>query len=133
MRCLHLRRLATDGDWTFEIQQAHQLFRPKDQIVVNICNHEQMRIPEDLRGSLRDDEVNIQVCGQWSLRWKRFFVKNERLPMYNFPLTEYIYQYYRYDLHISTANGRGIGGMHATELNLLDIPVDNIQSISYCE
>jgi hypothetical protein len=91
MQCLHLWQLATEGHWTPEIQEALQLYRPKDQIVVNKCNREQVPIPENLPLSFREDEGNIQVRGLQSPRRKGFFVKNERLPMYNFPLMEYIY------------------------------------------
>jgi len=128
MRCLHLWQLAKESHWTPEIQEALQLYRPQDQIVVNKCNCEQVPIPEDLPLSFREDEGNIQVCGLRSPRRKCFFVKNERLPLYNFPLVEYIYQYYRYDLNIPTTDRRGIGRMRATEFNLLDVPVANLQS-----
>jgi hypothetical protein len=62
-----------------------------DHIVVNKCNREQVPIPENLPLSFREDEGNIQVHGLRSPWRKGFFVKNERLPMYNFPLVEYIY------------------------------------------
>jgi len=87
---LHLRQLAKDGHWTPEIQEALQIYRPKDHIVVNKCNCEQVLIPENLPLSLPEDEGNIQVCGLRSLRRRGFFVKNECLPMYNFPQVEFI-------------------------------------------
>ena len=43
------------------------------------------------REPLTEDEGNIKVRGLRSPRRKGFFVKNERLPMYNFPLIQYIY------------------------------------------
>jgi len=53
--------------------------------------------------------------------------------MYNFPLVEYIYRYYRYDLNIPTADRRSIGGMRATQFNLLDVPVANFQPFAGCD
>ena len=53
--------------------------------------------------------------------------------MYNFPLVEYIYWYYRYDLNIPTADRRGIGWMCDTQYNLFDIPVANLQSFGSCD
>jgi hypothetical protein len=53
--------------------------------------------------------------------------------MYNFPLVEYIYRYYRYDLNIPTADRRGIGGMRATQFNLHNVPVANFQSFGGCD
>jgi tRNA nucleotidyltransferase/poly(A) polymerase len=90
MRCLHLRQLPKEGHWTPKIQEALQLYQRKDQIVVNKCNREQVPIPENLPLSFREDEGNIQVRVLRSPRRKGFFVKNERLPMYKFPLVEYI-------------------------------------------
>ena len=133
MQCLHLRQLSNEGHWTPDIQEALQLYRPKDQIVVNKCNREQVPIPEDLPLSFREDEGNIQVRGLRSPRRKGFFVKNECLPMYNFPLVEYIYRFYGYDLNIPTANRKGIGGMRATQFNLLDVTVANFQSFGGCD
>ena len=61
MRCLHLRQLAKKGHWTPEIQDALQLYRPKDQIVVNKCAHEQVPIPENLPLSFHRDVGNMQA------------------------------------------------------------------------
>jgi len=133
MRCLHLRQLATKDHWTPDIQEALQLYRPNDQIVVNKCNREQVLILEDLPFSFHEDEGNIQVRGLQSPRRKGFFAKNERLPMYNIPLIEYIYRYYRYDLNLPTANRTGIGGICATLFNLLDVLVANSQSLGGCD
>jgi len=133
MRCLYFWQLAKEGHCTLEIQEALQLYRLKDQIVVNKCNREQVPIPENLPISFREDEGNIQVRGLRSTGRKGLFVKNECLPMYNFPLVEYMYRYYRYDLHIPTADKRSIGGIHATQFNLLNVLVANFQSFSGCD
>jgi len=53
MRCLHLRQLAKEGHSSPEIQEALQLYRPKDQIVVIKCNREQVPIPANLPLSFR--------------------------------------------------------------------------------
>jgi len=53
--------------------------------------------------------------------------------MYNFPLVEYIYRYNEYDFNIPTTDGRGIGGMSATQFNLLDLPVANFQFFGSCD
>jgi hypothetical protein len=68
MRCLHLRQPAKEGDRTHEIQEALQLYRPKDQIVVNKYNREQVPIPENPPLSFRKAEGNIQVRGLRSPR-----------------------------------------------------------------
>jgi len=133
MWCLHLWQLAKEGHWTPEIQQALQLYRPKDQIVVNKLNRKQVPKPENLPFSFREDEGNIQVRGLRSPRRKGFFVKNESLPMYNFPLVEYIYRYYTYDHNIPTSDRRGIAGMRATQFDLLNVPVANLQSFGGCD
>jgi len=99
IRSLHLRQLANDGQWTTEMQGALWLYQPKNQIVVNKCNREQVPIPENLPLSFHEDERNIQVRGLPSPRRNGFFVKNECLPMYNFLLVEYIYRYYRYEFN----------------------------------
>jgi len=120
MGFLHLQHLAKEGHWTPEIQQALQLYWPKDQIVVTKCNHEQVPKPENLPLSFRQDEGNIHVRGLQSPRRKGFFLKNKRLPMYNFPPVEFIYRYDWYDCIIPTADRRSIGGMCATQFNLLE-------------
>jgi hypothetical protein len=133
MRCLHLRQLAKEGHWTPEIQEALQLYRQKDQIVVNKCNREQVPIPVNLPHRFREDQGNIPVRGLRSPRRKDFYGKNERRTMSNFPLVEYIYRYYRYNLYIPTADTRGIGRMSATQCFLLDVPVANFQSFGGCD
>ena len=133
IKCLHLRQLAKEGHWTPKIEEALQLYRPKDQIVVNKCNRKQVPILEDSPVSFPEDEGNIQVHGLRSPSRKGFFVKNERLAMYNFPLVGCIYRYYRYDLDIPTADRRGFGGMHATQFNHLDVPVANFQCFGSCD
>jgi len=115
------------------MKEAHQLYRPMDQIVVTKCNHEQVPIPENVHLHFREDAGNIQVRGVRSPIHTGFFVENECLPMYNLPLIEYRYRYYRYDLNLPTADRRGIGGMRATQFNLLDIPVANFQSFGGCD
>jgi len=49
--------------------------------------------------------------------------------MYNFPLVEYVDRYYTYDMNIPTADRVSIGGICATQFNLLDVPVANFQTI----
>jgi len=100
---------------------------------VNKCNREQVPILEDLPLSFGEDEGNIQGHRLGSPRQKRFFLKNKRLPMYNFPLVEYIYQYYIYNRNIPPTDRWGIGGMRASQFHLLDVPVANFQSIGSCD
>jgi len=125
---LHLLQVAKEVHWTPDIQESLQLYRPKGQIVINQCNREQEPIPEHLPFCFCQDEGKIQVRGLRSPRWKGFYVKNEHLPMYNFPLVEYLYRYCRYHLNVPTADKSGIGEMHATEFDLLYVPVVNFQS-----
>jgi len=82
---------------------------------------------------LPEDGGNIPVGRPQSPQRKGFFVQNECLPMYNFPLIEYIYRYYRYDLNIPTTDWGGIGGIRTTQFNLLDVLVANFQSFASCD
>jgi len=86
MQCLHLQHLANLNRRPSAIQEALRLFQPKDWIVVNKCNSEQTPMPENLPLGFCDDEGNIEVCHVRSPSRMRFSVKNEILPMYNYPL-----------------------------------------------
>jgi len=94
---------------------------------VNKCNHVQLPIAENLPLIFPENVGIIQVCGLRSSRRKGFFGKNERLPMYTFPLLDCLDRYYTYDLKIPNADRRGVGGMHATWFSLHGVPVANYQ------
>jgi len=115
------------------MQDPLQLYRPKDPIVVNTCNHKQVPMAEDLPLHFRKDKGIIQVRWLRTPSWRGFFVKNERLPIYNFPLVEYIYCYHRYDLNIPTANRRSMDRMRSTKLTLRDVWVANFQFFGGCD
>jgi len=129
MQFLDLPQLAKQSHWSPKIQESLQLYRPKDQIVINKCNREQLPITEDLPLNYREDEGNIQSCGLQSPRRRGFFGKKEHLSMNNFPLGEYLYRCYRYGLDLPTMDRlRGISGMDATQFNVRDVPAATFQS-----
>jgi len=100
-------------------------------MVVNKCNCEQVSILENLPIMFHKDEGNSQVSGLRSPRQKGIIVMNKCLPMYNCPLVEYIYRYYRYDVYITSTDASGIGRMDDTQFNQPDGAVANCQSFGH--
>jgi len=81
MCCLHLRQLAKEGHCSPQIEEAINLYQPKDRIVITPCNREQVLIPEDLPLSFCEDKElsNIVHCSLPDEIGS--FVRNEHLPM----------------------------------------------------
>jgi hypothetical protein len=108
MHFLHLRQLTKEDHWTPEILETLQFYRPRDQIVVNKCNQEQVPIAENLPLSFRENEGNIQVhtkfgnvtfisINQGKLCWWYWYFTLQTYLDFVM-ISGYIFQYWDYDL-----------------------------------
>ncbi|KAF8531426.1 hypothetical protein BDD12DRAFT_921233 [Trichophaea hybrida] len=128
MRRLTVTQFAQGGHCTPEIQPVLGLYHPKDQMTLNKCIREEIPVPQNHPLYFPQDSPELERRTLRSALPRALFVRSERIPGYNYPLSEYVLRFYHRQFGWTDLNSEIVGDWCAHQFRLLDVSITNVQS-----